>query len=977
MNTNALSDSDLDSTPQIATDQAGVWLAVWGTRDDPVSDEDIAFTRSTDGGATWSAPALLNTNAATDSGDDSGPRLATDSAGNWVAVWQSSEDVGGAIGPDVDILIARSSDGGITWTAPAALNTNAAADAGDDGLPAVATDGAGTWVTVWHSDDTLGNTVGADLDILTATSLDNGATWTAPLAVNGAAVDTGIDEAPQIATDLAGSWVAAWESTEDLVAPGGSLGTDRDIVSSRSTDAGATWSPAIQVLNIAHLDTGADRRVDLHFDGVLSFFAVWQSGDSFGGSIGFDEDLLYSQSTNGGTSWLGSSYVLDVNSDSDSGSDDDESPQLLSDGAGNFVAVWTLATFQGSDILTLQATGPDSDDDGLDDSDEVQIHGTDPLDPDSDGDGLDDGDEVSTHLTDPLAADSDGDGLDDGEEVNTHGTDPLDTDSDDDGFDDAVEVTAGSDPLDPGSTPLDVEFGASDVIDTASDDDREPHAAGDGSGNWVAVWSRLGPFLDDDLDIGVSLSSDSGVTWSSLLPLNTDATTDGTDADTLPQVVTDGAGNWLAVWTRNSNGTAFGTDLDVLVSRSTDAGVTWTAPAPLNTNAASDSGNDTEAGFATDGTTWVAVWQSDDDLGAGLGTDRDILVSRSTDAGATWTAPAALNTNAATDTGNDQGPEIATDGAGNWLAIWGSAEDLGGALGTDRDILWARSTDAGATWTAPAALNTNADSDTGADRFPHLAADATGTWVAVWESTEDLGGSLGTDVDILTATSLDAGATWSAPLAVNTDAASDVGSDRFPHLATDRGGNWLVTWQSNNPAAGDLDALVAHSTDDGATWSLPSALNPLPSTDSATDEQGKIATDFVGTWLAVWSSDFLAPNGTGDFEVRFALASGPDSDGDGLNDGEEANVYGTDPLDVDSDADGLQDGDEVDVHLTDPLDADSDDDGFSDGTEVLAGTDPNDALSHPSPVPALPLGVLPLLTAGLLLAARRTLRHGG
>ena len=44
----------------------------------------------------------------------------------------------------------------------------------------------------------------------------------------------------------------------------------------------------------------------------------------------------------------------------------------------------------------------------------------------------------------------------------------------------------------------------------------------------------------------------------------------------------------------------------------------------------------------------------------------------------------------------------------------------------------------------------------------------------------------------------------------------------------------------------------------------------------------------------------------------------PDSDGDGLMDGEEVNTYDTDPNDSDSDSDGLSDGDEVITHGTDP-----------------------------------------------------------
>jgi hypothetical protein len=72
----------------------------------------------------------------------------------------------------------------------------------------------------------------------------------------------------------------------------------------------------------------------------------------------------------------------------------------------------------------------------------------------------------------------------------------------------------------------------------------------------------------------------------------------------------------------------------------------------------------------------------------------------------------------------------------------------------------------------------------------------------------------------------------------------------------------------------------------------------------------------------------------------------PDSDGDGLGDGEE--VYlGTDPLApnaaperADTDGDGLFDDDEAQVYGTDDLTPDSDGDGVGDGEEVALGTDP-------------------------------------
>ncbi|MBN1633411.1 MAG: OmpA family protein [Ignavibacteria bacterium] len=60
----------------------------------------------------------------------------------------------------------------------------------------------------------------------------------------------------------------------------------------------------------------------------------------------------------------------------------------------------------------------------------------------------------------------------------------------------------------------------------------------------------------------------------------------------------------------------------------------------------------------------------------------------------------------------------------------------------------------------------------------------------------------------------------------------------------------------------------------------------------------------------------------------------PDTDGDGLKDGDEVNIYKTNPKMVDTDGDGLSDGDEVLIYKTDPLLVDTDGDGLTDGDEV-------------------------------------------
>ena len=61
----------------------------------------------------------------------------------------------------------------------------------------------------------------------------------------------------------------------------------------------------------------------------------------------------------------------------------------------------------------------------------------------------------------------------------------------------------------------------------------------------------------------------------------------------------------------------------------------------------------------------------------------------------------------------------------------------------------------------------------------------------------------------------------------------------------------------------------------------------------------------------------------------------PDTDGDGLKDGEEIFTYKTNPLNPDTDSDGLKDGEEVMTYKTNPLNPDTDGDGLKDGEEVL------------------------------------------
>ncbi|MCH7644485.1 MAG: hypothetical protein IH974_06570 [Myxococcales bacterium] len=400
-----------------------------------------------------------------------------------------------------------------------------------------------------------------------------------------------------------------------------------------------------------------------------------------------------------------------------------------------------------------------------------------------------------------------------------------------------------------------------------------PEIATDGAGTWVVVWhsgDTLGGTIDFDNDILVARSTDDGTSWSPAAALNGNAATD-TGRDEFPQISTDGLwtegpATWVAVWSSTDDlGGTIGTDFDKLVARSTDGGLNWSGPVPLNTNAATDllvtdSGT---LGFSTDGITWVAVWSSRNDLGGPAGTDFDILVTRSTDKGVSWSDPAALNTNATTDgSADDLFPEVTADGVGNWVAVWT----------TSIQIRTASSADDGQTWSAPVVIDTNTSP---LPLFPQVTSDGAENWIAVWPSTNTLGGAIGTDFDILRAESRDGGATWTLPSALNSNAATDSGEDINPQLTTDGFGRWVAVWQSDD----DLGATMIGTDQD-----------ILVSIGSGPDQDGDGLTDGE--------------------EVNFYLTDplDPDSDGDGFDDGVEVHLIGTFPNDEDSDDDSVCDG---------------------------------------------------------------------
>ena len=343
-------------------------------------------------------------------------------------------------------------------------------------------------------------------------------------------------------------------------------------------------------------------------------------------------------------------------------------------------------------------------------------------------------------------------------------------------------------------------------------------------------------------DIGYAISKDSGSTWQSgLLPALTTFQGAGTNSAASDTSVVYDAAH--GVWIISSLTIATGST-QVVVSRSTDGGASWSNPVVVSQGVSLDKDWITCDSSSTSPHYGNCYMEWDDDDNNNL-----ILMSTSADGGLTWSLPIS--------------PAGAPNGLGGQPLVQPNGTVVVPFLSNSNAIESFISTNGGTSWGSLVQVAAvSAHTVAGGLRslaLPSAQMDAAGTIYVVWEdcsfrascSTNDLVMSISAD-----------GTTWSSPARIPIDATSSTVDHFIPGLGIDPGtsgstahlGLTYYYYPQANCTAATCALFVGFisSSDSGANWSTstpvagPMSLGWLPATDSGLMVADYISTSFAG-----------------------------------------------------------------------------------------------------------------------------------
>ena len=231
------------------------------------------------------------------------PSVARSGSGDFLVVWSSSDQDGSSLG----VFGQRHSGSGVPLGPEFRVNTYTT---GQQAFPAVASDGAGSFVVVWQSPDGLAEGIfGQRYD-------SSGAPLGPEFRVNTNTANS--QTRPSVAVDSAGNFVVVWQ--------GGSL-SNYDVFGQRYTSSGTPLGPEFRVNTYAGQPFSSGPKPSISSDSSGNFVVIWEG--AYGSAI---SGQRYS---NAGVP-LGSEFIVVMSCLPCL----NFSPSVASESAGDFVVVW-------------------------------------------------------------------------------------------------------------------------------------------------------------------------------------------------------------------------------------------------------------------------------------------------------------------------------------------------------------------------------------------------------------------------------------------------------------------------------------------------------------------------------------------------------------------------------------------------------------------------------------------------------------
>jgi len=237
----------------------------------------------------------------------------------------------------------------------------------------------------------------------------------------------------------------------------------------------------------------------------------------------------------------------------------------------------------------------------------------------------------------------------------------------------------------------------------------------------------------------------------------------------------------------------------------------------------------------------------------------DVLFSRSIDGGGTFSTAANISHSAPGACSADPSPFV--DASGNINVAWSTR--LTGPTGPDIwSVSFARSTDAGATFSAPKSI-VSGTVPVSVASGRGIAVDPSGAIGIVWNA----GGS------VLFAHSADRGDTFSTPVTLSLPLKPNFSGGGGADTTVDSAGNIIVAWEDDGMGtfAGDDNIFFRRSKDGGVTFSAPVNRS---NNNNREDVSPHIATDLRGNSYIVWQSTDIATHSPSVFFGRVPASSG-------------------------------------------------------------------------------------------------------